>query len=39
LRGNYNTALEYIDKCLEIDPDHEAARHDKKLILERIGKG
>lgn len=39
LRGNYTTALEYIDKCLEIAPDHEAALHDRKLIRERLGMG
>ena len=38
LRGNYSVALEYIDKCLEICPDHEAALHDKQQILTKTEK-
>lgn len=36
LRGNYRVALEYIDKALEIEPDYEAALHDRQEVLRRI---
>lgn len=37
IRGNYASALGYINKCLELDPAHEAALRDKKKIQRRIG--
>lgn len=37
LRRDYKAALVYINKALEIQPDYEAALHDKQEILKQIG--
>ena len=39
LRGTYKKALEYIEKALEIDPNYEAAKTDKKTILRLLEHG
>ena len=36
IRGNYQAALGYIDRALEINPGYEAAFHDRKMVLERL---
>jgi len=38
LRGNYDKALEFIDKALAIDPTYEAALSDRNQILSRLKK-
>ena len=35
LRGNYRTALFYVDRALELKPDYADALHDRKEI-ERV---
>jgi tetratricopeptide (TPR) repeat protein len=36
LRGNFEKALQYIDKALEIDPNYWAAKEDRKEILKYL---
>jgi tetratricopeptide (TPR) repeat protein len=38
VRGNYEKALEYIEKALDITPDYPAALQDKKQILDILKK-
>jgi tetratricopeptide (TPR) repeat protein len=36
LKRDYETALIYIDKALNIQPDYEAAQHDRKLVINML---
>ena len=33
LRGQYSEALNWIDRALEIEPDYEAAKHDRQTVM------
>lgn len=39
LRGNYRTALFYIDRALELKPDYAEALHDRKEVERMMRKG
>jgi cytochrome c-type biogenesis protein CcmH/NrfG len=39
LRGNFRTAIEYIDTALKIEPDYDAAIEDRAMVLRMMETG
>jgi len=38
LRGQFGEALNWIDKALEIEPEYEAAKHDRQTVMHYLSK-
>jgi tetratricopeptide (TPR) repeat protein len=38
LRGQFKEALIWIDRALEIEPDYEAAKHDRQTVIQYLSK-